>query len=68
MEMFQVLKFQYCSGRLDFNNKWIVSEAKLSVADISSDLVDEMLINGQVSKLSDLLTLNDSNSNISTSF
>ncbi|KIJ95227.1 hypothetical protein K443DRAFT_25547, partial [Laccaria amethystina LaAM-08-1] len=43
MEMFQVLKFQYHSGRLDFNNKWIASEAELSVADISLELVDEML-------------------------
>jgi hypothetical protein len=67
MEMFQVLKFQYHSGRLDFNNKWIASEAELSVADISLELVDEMLADGRVSELSDLLTNNDSSSNLLTS-
>jgi hypothetical protein len=67
MEMFQVLKFQYHPGRLDFNNKWIASEAELSVADISLELVDEMLADGRVSELSDLLTNNDSSSNLLTS-
>jgi len=67
MEMFQVLKFQYHSRRLDFNNKWIASEAKLSVADISLELVNEMLTDGWVSELSDLLTNNDSSSNLLTS-
>ena len=61
MEMFQVLKFH---GRLDFNNKWIASEAELSVADISLELVDEMLADSWVSELSDLLTNNDSSSNL----
>jgi hypothetical protein len=67
MEMFQVLKFQYRSRRLDFNNKWIASEAKLSVADISLELVDKMLADGRVSELFDLLTNNDSSSNLLTS-
>ena len=65
MEMF--LKFQYYSGRLDFDNKWVASEAELSVADISLELVDELLANGQVSELSNLLTNNDSSSNLITS-
>ena len=67
MEMFQVLKFQYHSGRLDFNNKWVASEAELSVADISLELVDEMLADGRVSELSELLTNNHSGSNLITS-
>ena len=67
MEMFQVLKFQYCCGRLDFDNKWIASEAELSVADISLELVDEMLADGRVSELCKLLTNNHSGSNLITS-
>ena len=55
MEMLQMLKFQFLSEQLDFNNNWVSSEGKLSIMDISPEVVEEMILEQRISDLDDLI-------------
>ena len=55
MEMLQMLKFQFRSERLDFNNNWVSSEGKLSVMDISPEVVEGMISEQRISDLDNLI-------------
>ena len=55
MEMLQMLKFQFRSEQLDFNNNWVSSEGKLSIMDISPEVVEEMIWEQRISDLDDLI-------------
>ena len=55
MEMLQMLKFQFWSERLDFNNNWVSSEGDLSVMDISPEVVEGMILDQRISDLDELI-------------
>ena len=55
MEMLQMLKFQFQSERLDFNNNWVSSEGELSVMDISPEVVKGMISEQRISDLDNLI-------------
>ncbi|KIJ93041.1 hypothetical protein K443DRAFT_112663 [Laccaria amethystina LaAM-08-1] len=55
MEMLQMLKFQFRSERLDFNNNWVSSEGDLSVMDISPEVVEGMISDQRISDLDELI-------------
>ena len=55
MEMLQMLKFQFWSEQLDFNNNRVSLEGKLSIMDISPDVVEEMISEQRISDLNDLI-------------
>ena len=50
-----MLKFQFRSERLDFNNKWVSSEGDLSVTDISPEVVEGMISDQRISDLDELI-------------
>lgn len=55
MEMLQMLKFQFRSERLDFNNNWVSSEGELSVMDISPEVVEGMISEQRIADLDELI-------------
>ena len=50
-----MLKFQFHSEQLDFNNNWVSSEGKPSIMDISPEVVEEMISEQRISDLNDLI-------------
>ena len=50
-----MLKFQFRSEQLDFNNNWVSSEGDPSVIDISPEVVEGMMLDQRISDLNELI-------------
>ncbi|KAJ7433862.1 hypothetical protein FB451DRAFT_1026617, partial [Mycena latifolia] len=55
MEMLQILKFIYRSGRISFTDGWVATEEELSVIDVPTEVLEEMLATGRIQEMVDLL-------------
>lgn len=55
MEMLQILKFIYRSGRIDFTQGWVATEEELSVIDVDAEVLEELLATGKIEQLVELL-------------
>ena len=56
MEILQILKFLFCSERLDFNYQWISRDEELSAADVTPDVIDNLLATHRVDDLLALMS------------
>lgn len=56
MEILQILKFRFHADRLDFNNEWVTREEDILIADISPDVVHDLIASRRIDELLELIT------------
>lgn len=55
MEMLQILKYRFRKERLSFTDDLISNERELSVTDVPAEKIAELLAEGRIDELTDLL-------------